>query len=220
MARDTTAKRWWTPAFRSRVWWMGALFAIGSLCFAVGAMPLYAQWVDVTIDSLTFFVGSIFFTSAALLQLLESRASGTRTDVWASGIQFVGTLFFNATTFYALNTSWDATEADKYVWRPDALGSICFLISSAMVYEVFAKPGRFDSWLPHRRDWWIAILNFGGSVAFGISAIASYIVPSTGEIRSAQYTNLGTFVGAIGFFLGAVLVLIDRVDPQPTPELA
>ena len=193
---------------------MGVLFAIGSLCFAVGALPFYARAVDVTIDSLTFFVGSIFFTTAALLQLLEARASGTKTDRIASAIQFVGTLFFNATTFYALNTSWSAQEADKYVWRPDAFGSICFLISSAMVYEVFAKPGRFDSWLPHRRDWQIAVLNFGGSVAFAISAIFSYIVPSTGEIRSAEYTNLGTFVGAIGFFLGAVLVLVDREHPQ------
>jgi hypothetical protein len=193
---------------------MGVLFAIGSLCFAVGALPFYARAFDVTIDSLTFFVGSIFFTTAALLQLLEARASGTKTDRIASAIQFVGTLFFNATTFYALNTSWSAQEADKYVWRPDAFGSICFLISSAMVYEVFAKPGRFDSWLPHRRDWKIAVLNFGGSVAFAISAIFSYIVPSTGEIRSAEYTNLGTFVGAIGFFLGAVLVLVDREHPQ------
>ena len=193
---------------------MGVLFAIGSLCFAVGALPFYARAFDVTIDSLTFFVGSIFFTTAALLQLLEARASGTKTDRIASAIQFAGTLFFNATTFYALNTSWSAQEADKYVWRPDAFGSICFLISSAMVYEVFAKPGRFDSWLPHRRDWQIAVLNFGGSVAFAISAIFSYIVPSTGEIRSAEYTNLGTFVGAIGFFLGAVLVLVDREHPQ------
>ena len=205
----------WAP--RSRVWWRGVLFAIGSLCFAVGALPFYARAVDVTIDSLTFFVGSIFFTTAALLQLLEARASGTKTDRIASAIQFVGTLFFNATTFYALNTSWSAQDADKYVWRPDAFGSICFLISSAMVYEVFAKPGRFDSWLPHRRDWQIAVLNFGGSVAFAISAIFSYIVPSTGEIRSAEYTNLGTFVGAIGFFLGAVLVLVDREHPQPAP---
>jgi hypothetical protein len=197
---------------------MGALFAIGSLCFAVGAMPLYARWVGVTADGLTFFIGSIFFTTAAFLQLREARASGTKTDRWASAIQFVGTLFFNATTFHALNTSWSAAEANKMVWRPDAVGSICFLISSAMVYEVFAKPGRFDSWYPHRRDWQIAVLNFGGSVAFAISAIASYVVPSTGELRSVEYTNLGTFVGAIGFFLGAMLLLIDRVHPQP--ELA
>ena len=55
---------------------MGVLFAIGSLCFAIGAMPLYAEWVDVTIDGLTFFVGSIFFTTAALLQLLETTRDG------------------------------------------------------------------------------------------------------------------------------------------------
>ena len=92
----------WAP--RSRVWWMGVLFAIGSLCFAIGAMPLYAEWVGVTADGMTFFIGSIFFTTAAFLQLREAMASGTKTDKWASAIQFVGTLFFNATTFFIFST--------------------------------------------------------------------------------------------------------------------
>jgi hypothetical protein len=129
-------------------------------------------------------------------------------------IQFVGTLFFNATTFHALNTSLSALEADRQVWRPDAFGSICFLVSSAMAYAVFAERG-FWSWRRGDRVWSEAALNFAGSIAFGVSAVASFVVPATGDLLSVQLTNLGTFVGAVCFFAGAILVLVDRADPQP-----
>jgi cupin 2 domain-containing protein len=33
-------------------------------------------------------------------------------------------------------------------------------------------------------------------VAFGISAVAAYIVPTTGQLWNVELTNLGTFVGA------------------------
>ena len=39
-------------------------------------------------------------------------------------------------------------------------------------------------------------MNLVGSVAFGVSAIASYVKPN-GELVSLALTNLGTFVGAL-----------------------
>jgi hypothetical protein len=189
---------------------MGTLFAIGSSCFAIGAMPGYASAVGVTADGVTFFIGSIFFTTAAFLQLLEAIANGTRVDRWSSAIQFIGTLFFNVSTFHALDTSLSALEADRQVWRPDAFGSICFLVSSAMAYRVFAADG-FWSWRRSDRQWTMAALNFAGSIAFGISAIASFVVPATGDLVSVQLTNLGTFAGAVCFFAAAILVVIDEV---------
>ena len=81
---------------------MGILFAAGSACFAVASFA--SQWDSVSRPGLgvTFFVGSIFFTSAAFLQL---RVSKTHHDRVASGIQFAGTLFFNLSTFAAMNTT-------------------------------------------------------------------------------------------------------------------
>ena len=61
---------WWAPSAVG--WWIGVLFAIGSLCFAVGALPGYVDWVGTDADAITFFVGSIFFTTAALLQFLQT----------------------------------------------------------------------------------------------------------------------------------------------------
>ena len=112
--------------------WIGSLFAIGSMCFALGSFPPYAQNVSVSADGVTFFVGSLFFTTAAFLQLVQALRAHVAVDRWASAIQFVGTLFFNATTWHALDTSLNAAQADQLVWRPDAFGSICFLASSAL----------------------------------------------------------------------------------------
>lgn len=45
-----------------------------------------------------------------------------------------------------------------------------------------------------------------GSIAFGASAIAAYVVPSSGEVLNAEWVNLGTFIGAICFLVAALLV--------------
>ncbi len=45
------------------------------------------------------------------------------------------------------------------------------------------------------------------SIFFGLSAIGAYVVPSTGELLNAALANSGTFLGAVGFFVGAALLL-------------
>ncbi len=223
-SRGTT---WWAPG--AVAWWIGVLFMLGAICFALGAVPGYVDVVGVIADNVTFFIGSIFFTSAAALQYLEvanadpvgqptsARESvrflawePRRIDWWASAVQLVGTVFFNVSTFAALDASLGAANASRFVWRPNAWGSICFLVASQLA---FAEVGhRWISWKPRLRSWWIAALNLGGSIAFGLSAVAAYVVPESGEPRNAQLVNLGTFVGALGFLVGAFLLLPERTD--------
>lgn len=62
-------------------WWIAVLFAIGSVCFVVGPFPGYVQLVGSGADGITFFVGSLFFISAALLQALSSEDRGPATIV-------------------------------------------------------------------------------------------------------------------------------------------
>ena len=57
-----------------------------------------------------------------------------RIDWWASLIQFVGTLWFNRTTFSAWVVGLGAGTDHHPVWRPDALGSVCFLVSSWLAW--------------------------------------------------------------------------------------
>ena len=209
---------------------IGVLFMIGSACFALGTIPPYAQAVGAPVDVLTFFVGSLFFTSAALLQHIQTvtadRAVGghaeshpitllklmlapTRIDWWATGIQLIGTLWFNVTTFAALNDTLDVQQQLVRIWTPDVLGSICFLVAS---YLALAEVGHAPlSWRPHDRGWQISALNMLGSIFFGISAIASFILPD-GELVSIEATNLFTFLGAICFLAGAWLLLPEAAE--------
>ena len=58
-----------------------------------------------------------------------------------------------------------------------------------------------------------------GSIAFAISAIGAFIVPSTGELLSLPLVNIFTFIGAVLFFVGAAL-LIPAMRPEPTAVAA
>ena len=129
------------------------LFMLGASCFALGAIPAYVHAVGAAADAITFFVGSIFFTSASYLQLVQAQSPGmtdvdeqrqhTRVRVvpWAwrpdnknwlaAATQFPGTLFFNISTFAETAHNLTAAEADRHVWRPDIFGSILFLAASA-----------------------------------------------------------------------------------------
>jgi hypothetical protein len=223
---------WWAPA--TLTWWMGVLFAIGSVCFALGSFPLYATAVGLTPDNITFFVGSIFFTTASFLQYVEAASAPTdlvdprrkglgsllrirhrRIDWWAAGIQLVGTVWFNRTTLSALLVGVGASPAHHPVWRPDALGSICFLVASWLAWAEECH-GSW-AWRPSRISWQITALNLAGSIAFGVSAIASYVT-SSGQLLSQALTNLGTFVGAVCFLIGAVLLLPERTLEAPETE--
>lgn len=192
------------------------LFIVGSACFALGSVPGYASLVGFVADGITFFVGSILFTVASFVQLRLSgrwrsgawKAKPGWSDWWAAAVQFPGTLFFNVSTGAALVVSVDAATADRYVWRPDAFGSICFLVASALA--LVATTEKDGLWDPDARTWVTSWLNMAGSVFFGISAVASYVVPDSGTVVNAELVNSGTFLGAI-CFLGAAYLL-----PPPT----
>ncbi len=218
---------WWAP--RARGWWIAVLFAVGSALFVLGALPPYATAVGVRWDTATFFAGSLFFTTAGFLTYREAvdaapAPSGRRffvfqprrIDWWESGIQLLGTFYFNVSTAVAMLVNLTTHAEDRYVWRPDAIGSICFLVASALAwYEVCHG---WLGWRPRSWSWWITLLNLLGSVAFGVSAVASYIVPATGELRNAAHANLGTLIGAACFLVGALLLLPERtqhIHPEP-----
>ena len=57
-------------------------------------------------------------------------------------------------------------------------------------------------------------VNLVGSVAFGVSAVAGYVVPATGDDLDLAAANITTSVGALFFLAGAVL-LLDRSGACP-----
>ena len=226
---------WWAPGAIG--WWIGVLFAVGSKCFALGAAPRYVDAVGVAADSVTFFVGSLFFTAAAALQYLEvANAPRTppgagvtegrrlitwephRIDWWAAVVQLAGTFLFNVSTFDEMLQHLSASQADRLVWTPDAFGSICFLVASGLAWGEASHS--LWSWRPHSLPWLITALNLLGSLAFGASAIASYVVPTSDQPRNVTLMNLGTFVGAVAFLIAAVLLLPERTHGDSDPDAA
>ena len=71
---SATGSTWWAP--RARGWWIAILFAVGSLLFALGAVPGYASAVGARWDAVTFFIGSLFFTAAGFLTYREAVDAG------------------------------------------------------------------------------------------------------------------------------------------------
>src|SRR5262245_26398714 len=188
------------------------LFIVGSACFVLGSVPWYANAVGGPVDSVTYFVGSIFFTSASFAQLLQAQTPAM-TDVdeiqqhqprpvrwvawlphdrnWLAAItQFPGTLFFNSSTLAALAHNATTKEEDQHVWRPDFYGSTLFLVASA--FGILAVSGHFLRALPQSLPWRIAWLNMVGSILFMASAIASYVLPKTGDLINSPVSIAGT----------------------------
>jgi hypothetical protein len=187
-------------------------------------VPGYLDLVGGTADGVTFFVGSVFFTSASFAQLLQAQspelaAADAETQHvamrprwlaflphdrgWLAAVtQFPGTLFFNVSTFAALAHNATVQHEDQRVWRPDIYGSVLFLVSSA--YGVLAvagsRPGR--SSLPL----WIAWTNMAGSVLFMASALGAYVLPSGDDVDEVVAVG-GTLLGAACFLVAAALLL-------------
>jgi hypothetical protein len=128
-------------------------------------------------------------------------------------------LFFNVTTYQAMHTAVTSSEYNKLVWRPDWRGSVCFLVSGAIAYR--ASPRHlWHGWLPVRdaAGWWQPAVNLLGCVFFGISAIAGYVVPSTGSMLSQAACNWNTVLGA-ACFLVCALDTLHTGEPTKMPRL-
>jgi hypothetical protein len=221
----------WAPAEPG--WWISVLFMVGSACFAAagfaglapGAVSKALQ--DATVINRVFFVGSLFFTAAAYLQLLEASNADRRAALadgemptqpfrwfawqprrigWLSAfVQFVGTLLFNLNTLDALLPGLDWLQQDLLVWTPDIIGCVCFLVASWLAVLEYCH----GYWCGKLRSlsWWIVMVNLIGSIAFMVSGIFALVLPDATEVLDLRAANLWTFTGAVAFLIGAYLLL-------------
>ncbi|MBM3666945.1 MAG: hypothetical protein FJW90_05605 [Actinobacteria bacterium] len=89
--------------------------------------------------------------------------------------------------------------------RERRLGSICFLVAGVLAeIAIWGPPA------PARRS---ASLNRLGSIAFGVSAVAAYVVPDTDDLLDAALATSATLLGALCFFWAA------RILVKPPPWL-
>lgn len=227
----------WAPGDLN--WWIGSLFAVGSLHFAVASvlalLPGVARaWsVSETGTNAVYFVGSLFFTTAAYLQLYQSagalqsvfRASQADPrrhalfgwypfDVgWLScALQFVGTVLFNVSTFDAMIPSLSWQKQDLLIWVPDLIGSVLFLASG---YLAFVETcGTHWAWRPGSISWWVTSCNLAGCVGFMTAALLAVILPGPTTFEAGILAPAFTLLGAIGFFVGSCLMLPEATSGQ------
>ncbi len=226
----------WKPG--SLNWWIGGIFAVGSLLFAVGSVlslsPAVAQAISLDSQQINaiFFAGSIPFTTAAYLQLYQAANVGEFLDQgsptlrrraivgwrpndigWvSSALQFVGTILFNFNTFDATIPSLNWFRQDLLIWVPDFIGSVLFLMSGYLAFEETCH-ARW-AWLPNSVSWWVVVTNLLGCVGFMISAILGVVLPTPND-TAVTLSVVFTLLGAIGFLVGSLLMLPETaMEPQ------
>ncbi|MCZ6844851.1 MAG: hypothetical protein O7F69_03035 [Alphaproteobacteria bacterium] len=219
-------------------WWIGVIFAIGSLLFALASVlslwpHLAAAWfLDSTGTNAIFFTGSVPFTIAAYLQLFQAANAGEllrdnarprhrptllgwrpRDIGWLSGaLQFGGTILFNVSTFDSMLPALDWLQQDIDIWAPDIVGSILFLASG---YLAFIETCHAHwKWKVKNISWWVTFMNLLGCVGFMISAVFAFVLPGLPNVDAVTISVAFTLLGAVAFFVGSLLMLPETAEPN------
>lgn len=207
-------------------------FVVGGSLFALGAALAQGGVGGPRLSAAVYLVGGVFFSTggyASLLQAIngpgeeigsEGVLAGERWRWWSNEPQRLGWLsalvLFAGTLVFAVNLvdsfAGDLTPAqeDRLVWSPDMIGCALFLISGQLALTEVC--GRAFGWLPRELGWWIVVVNQLGSILFMVSAVASFVRPSTGDEIAVGIANWGTLTGALCFAVAGVLQEFERPE--------
>jgi hypothetical protein len=190
----------------------GVAFTLGGSLFAVGAF-LAQNGAELVAVNVTYLVGGFFFSLGGWLSVLATTA---RSLAWSSAVVlFVGTLLFAVSLVAAFVQGFTPRQSNSWIWFPDMLGCICFLMSGHLAM-LDVGHGRVRI-LTHEPDWWIAAVNQIGSILFLLAGLAAFVRPATSEPVNVGLVNWGTFAGAVCFAVAGVLqVRVFRVHSGTT----
>ena len=133
-----------------------------------------------------------------------------RRPIRSAGVQLAGTLFFNATTFRAVQIKLDFVYETAFV----ALRRLSVRFVSG--YLAYVEVTGFRAARGVTMESVIASVNLLYGVEL-ISAVAAYVVPTTGSEINVSSVNTFTALEVLCFLIGAAL-LLPRADPGH-PEL-
>jgi hypothetical protein len=191
-------------------------FLVGGSLFAIGA-ALAQSGVDATACASVYLVGGAFFSTggyAALVQVVNEPGGGApgrwrwwarepRRLGWLSAlVLFAGTLVFAINLVDSFIGELSPATADRLVWSPDMIGCCLFLISGHLA---LVGIGGWRFWRNRDLGWWIVAVNQIGSALFMVSAIASFVRPSIGDVVATGIANWGTLTGALCFALAGAM---------------
>ncbi len=188
-------------------------FLIGGSLFALGAALAQAGTAE-TVCASIYLIGGAFFSSggyASVLQVInEPGETGAEIPAWrwwsreprrlqwlSAVVLFAGTLVFAINLLDSFVEGLSPAEEDRLVWSPDMVGCALFLVSGHLALVGIGGGRRF--WRHRDLGWWIVGVNQIGSVLFMVSAVASFVRPSTGDALAVGIANWGTLTGALCF---------------------
>ncbi|MET0999593.1 MAG: hypothetical protein ABWX73_12820 [Marmoricola sp.] len=184
-------------------------FVVGGSLFALGAVMAQLDVGSLVAVNLTYLVGGIFFSAGgyASIRLAPPHQRQRHSAV----VLFVGTLLFAVSLVAAFAAGLTPRQSDGWIWLPDMLGCVCFLVSGHLaMLEVGAGRVRVR---PRDIAWWVVAVNQVGSILFFLAGLAAFVRPATSEAIDAGLVNWGTFAGALCFAVGGVIQAFD----VPTP---
>jgi hypothetical protein len=204
-------------------------FVLGGSLFALGA--LLAQTgndASRNID-LVYLVGGFFFSLGGYASVLQAGNAPTDIDQngsltsarwrwwdlrphnlgWLSAaVLFVGTLLFAVSLVAAFGENLTVRQANTWIWVPDMLGCVCFLLSGHLALLEVCH-GHIGVRV-HEIGWWIVFVNQVGSVLFFLAGLAASTQPATSTAVNLGVANWGTFLGAVCFVIGGVVQSFDK----------
>jgi hypothetical protein len=193
-------------------------FVVGGSLFALGA-ALAQSGVDATACASVYLVGGVFFSTggyAALVQVINEPGGeepGPRRWRWwahepgrlgwlSALVLFAGTLVFAINLVDSFIDGLSPAAENRLVWSPDVIGCSLFLISGHLA---LVGIGGWRFWRRRDLGWWIVAVNQIGSILFMVSAIASFVRPSTGDLLATGVANWGTLTGALCFAIAGAM---------------
>lgn len=239
---EVTVPLWQTRAYN---WYTGLAFSIGSMLFMLGAALslIPSDWQAIpspTAIGIIFFLGSIPFTTAGYMQHFQAantaefrpdpKQISSQTKVsfvgwhpnragWLSTFtQLIGTISFNFNTFDAIHPATEWYMQDLTIWTPGMIGSILFLVSGYLAFVETCHG--YWAWRPKALDWWIVFINLLGCIFFMAAGALAFVPKGREPGWIADVANAHLFLGALGFFIGALLLMreSDQAAPQSGPR--
>ncbi|MFC7724671.1 hypothetical protein ACFQW6_06105 [Nocardioides sp. GCM10028917] len=201
-------------------------FTIGGSLFAVGAVLAQVGEVALLTVNITYLVGGFFFSLGGYASVLLAVNGVVRDDDptnaairwwgyqpqrrdWLSAaVLFVGTLLFAVSLVAAFAEGLTPRQSDGWIWFPDILGCICFLVSGHLA--MLEVGGGHVGVHVHALSWWVVAVNQLGSVLFFLAGLAAFVRPATSAALDAGLVNWGTFAGAVCFAIGGAVQLFDK----------
>jgi hypothetical protein len=177
-------------------------FLVGGSLFALGA-ALAQAGVTPTVCASIYLVGGVFFSTGGYASVLQVR-NEPRLQRTSAIVLFAGTLVFAINLVDSFIQELTPAAYDRLVWSPDMIGCALFLISGHLAMVGIAEHF-WRIWRHRDLGWWIIAVNQIGSVLFMVSAVASFVRPSSGDMVATGIANWGTLTGALCFAIAGLM---------------